>query len=369
MKFTCDKRELESAMRTAMRAVPSKSTMPILECVLIEADEKGITVTANSMDMGLVTHIDGTVHEFGQAAIEAKVLNEISGKLPSGDATIGIENDIAKIKAGRSKFEIPCRDADSFIRLPEVEAGVSVMVDQEQFRNAIQKSIFCISQNDKVPTMTGEKIEVNGNVMRFIALDGHRIAITEIMLDKDYGKAESIVPGRTLSELTKILKEGHLEIEFTQSHCIFDVDGTTLISRVIEGQYFDVSKMMRFEHSTALKVDACELLSCIGRASVVMRDGDKRPVVMEIFDGGLSIDASTQMGHVHEELAAEKTGEDLRIGFNDRFLGDAIGAASSYDDEIELQFESQKSPVAITRADAPYRYIVLPVNLPPKETT
>ena len=364
MIIKCDKSDLVTAIRTAMRAVPSKTTMPILECVLIEAKDSGITITANNTEMGIVTTLDGEVAESGISAIDAKLLNEISGKLSAGTVTISVNEDlVCTIKAGKSKFEIPCKDPDMFIRLPETENGLTIEVDQVEFRNAVQKSIFCTTQNESNAMMTGEHVEVDGNILRLTALDGHRVAITEVALERDYPYCETIIPATTLSEIAKILKVGYLWIEFSENHTVFTFGNTKMISRTIGGKYFNVKQMLRGDTPIVMKVDAGELLSCIDRASVVIDAQDKKPIVVTITDDLMQIDSNTAKGNVNEELPVEKNGDDIRIGFNCRFLAEAVSAAYSYDDELQMSFSSAKSPVYITKPDAYYKYIVLPVNI------
>ena len=363
MKIKCDSKDLAIAIGTAMRAVPAKTTIPAQECVLIEADGGSIFVTGNDMELGIRTVLEGEVIELGRVAVDAKLMNDIAKKLPVGDAVIS-SNEIftLNIKCGRSKFNISGRDPVDFSVLPETEKGTVVEISQAAFKDAVLNSIFCISPNDTNPIMTGEHIDTDGDVMRFTALDGHRIAITEIKLDRPFGKADAIIPGKTLSEVSKLLKDGYMQIEFTQNHVVFDIDGTRIVSRTIYGQYFKIDRFMSNDYTTKVTADAGELLSCIARASVVIDSAEKKPpVIISVTDGIISIDAKTAKGTTNEELEAEKIGEDIRLGMNNRFLIDALDRATSYDDEIEIRFTGPKTPVTITRDGASYRYIVLPV--------
>ena len=364
MKIKCDNLDLARAIGIAMRAVPSKANMQICESVLIEATNKGISVTANDMQMGIETCFDGDVKEVGAIAVDAKLLNDISRKLPRGDVEISASETLTvKIRCGRSKFEIPGQDAEVFPRLPEPEQESVVTVDQESFKNAILNTIFCVAQTDRNVIMTGEYIEVKDDVMRISALDGSRVATVKIHLAKEYGNIAAIVPAKTMSEVSKILRTGDMQVGFAKDHVIFSMENTTLVSRVIDGEYFNVDKILANDHKTIVKADAYELLSCIGRASVVVESSQKRPVIINISDEVMNIDVNTQRGATHEELAIQKDGADLLLGMNGQFLSDAIKAASFYDEEVEIRFINAKSPATIEKVDSDYRYIVLPVSI------
>lgn len=365
MKIKCDSKDLAIAIGTAMRAVPAKTTVPAQECVLIEADGDGIFVTANDTELGIRTVLEGEVIDRGRVAVDARLMNDISKKLPVGDATISAnEMYTVNINCGRSKLKIAGRDPSDFAVLPETDEGTVVEVPQILFRSAVQSSIFCIGADSNNPIMTGEHIEMDGDIMRFTALDGHRIAITEIKLDRDFGKVDTIIPGRSLSEVSKLLKDGFMHIKFTQNHVVFDIGDTRIVSRTIFGQYFNMSHILSADYNTRVIVNARELLACISRASVVIDSGEKKqPTIISISDGIINLDACSQRGTTHEEMEVEKYGEDIRIGLNGRFLSEAVGAASNYDDEIEIRFTGQKTPVTITRDGASYRYVVLPVNI------
>lgn len=365
MKIRCGNSDFSNAISIAMRAVPSKTTTPILECVLIEADDGGtITITSNSMEMGIVTMFDGVIDEPGSIAIEAKTLNDIAKKLPACEVTISADASlVAKIKSGKSKFEIPCREASEFPELPEVDKGVAADVTQADFKNAVLKSIFCTDPDNSNVMMTGEKIELDGDTLRLTAIDGHRVAMVNVQLDNDYGKFETVIPGKTLMEVSRMLKDGWFKIEVTQNHAIFTFDNTTLVSRVIYGKYFDISKILNVEPVIRVKTSSDDLASCINRASVVIRESDKRPIVMNITDGIVQLVAKTQFGNASEEISVEKEGPDLTIGFNARFLIDAVNAAAFYSDQIDIGFGNAKSPAIISDADSCFKYMVLPVNM------
>ena len=365
LKIICDSRDLVNAVNIALRAVPSNTSMEVLKCILITAESGGITITANDMEIGLVTTLNGTVQDIGQTLIEAKVLNEISKKLPSGDVTISVgENRVATIKSGRSKFEIPTRDPDEFTGLPNLESGQAATVEQEYFRDAVLGTIFCAEQkNDTNPLMGGVKVEVANEAMTFTALDGHRIGFREIPARGADG-ASTVLPARSLNEVSKILKDGEMTVEFTQNHVRFTIGETEVVSRNIFGNYFNTDNILKqYAPNTVIHVDTDELLACITRATVVIREGEKKPVVLDITDGRIGISARTTLGTVDEEIEIEKQGADIRIGMNPRFLIDALRQVGQYDEEAEIRLIGPKAPVLITKDDAAYKYVVLPVNM------
>ena len=366
MKFSVDNRELNDELNIVMRAVPSRSSMPILECILIEATNNGLYFTSNDSEFGIQTEVDADVHENGQVCVDAKLFSDIARKLPKGDVNVEVdEKDIVTIRCGKSKFNIPGKSAEQFVRLPDFEEGVAFTVLQSAFRNLVQKTIFCVGTNDNNPMMTGVYLELVDDKLKATALDGVRIATMEISLDAYYERQSAVIPGRILSDISKILnggKEDKVDIQFTKNHAIFKMSGeTTMVTRLIAGQYFDMHKMLNAESSIVMYASRDELLECLQRCNVMVRDGDKKPVVFDITDTSLNVSITTQLGQVTESLDIEKQGPDIRIGFNPRFLVDAVNATE--DGEVTIRLMSAKAPAFVQNEDAPYTYVVLPVQI------
>ncbi len=364
MKIICEKNELLKAVNTVMKAVPSKTTMPILECVLIDASSSEIKFTANDMELGIETKVNGTVQEKGTIALEAKLFSEIIRKLPDGEVTISTElNNSTRIVCEKAKFNIMGMNGDEFSYLPVVERDYCVSVSQFTLREAILQTIFSISANDSNKMMTGELFEIKNGRLVVISLDGHRISIRMNQLKEDYPDKKVIVPGKTLNELSKILNgdtDEMVDIYFTDNHILFEFEDTLVVSRLIEGNYFRVDQMLSNDYETKVTVNRQEFLDCIDRATLLIKEGDKQPIILNINDDCMEMKISSQVGTMDEMLDIELEGKEIKIGFNPRFLLDALRVID--DEMITIYFMNSKAPCFIRDEQHTYIYLVLPVN-------
>ena len=228
----------------------------------------------------------------------------------------------------------------------------------------IRQTIFSLDMNDNNKLMTGEMFEIGDHFLRLVALDGHRIAIRRIELAGNYTKRKEIVPGKTLSEISKILSdnlEDQMEISFSSSHALFEFGETSVYSRLIEGEYFHVDNMLGGEPQLKTVVSKGEFLSCLERAELLARDSDHRPIILEITDDNMDLTITSSMGRMEENIPVKKTGNDLRIGFNPGFLIDAVRVID--DEDLTLYLINQKAPCFIKNEDESYIYLILPVNI------
>ena len=240
MKLVCSKSNLLNGVQIVSKAVSNKTTMSILECIMIDATKGIITLTANDMDLGIETIIDGDIIEKGSIALDAKIFLEIVRKLPDSDITITTDSSYkTTITCEKSKFNIIGKSGEDFSYLPEVERDDSIVISQFTLKEVVRQTIFSISDNDNNKLMTGELFEINGNELKVVSLDGHRISIRKIELKEEYVSKKVVVPGKTLNEVSKILPGGAdsiVTISFTPKHIVFEFDNTTVVSRLIEGE-------------------------------------------------------------------------------------------------------------------------------------
>ena len=336
MKLICSKSNLLNGVQIVSRAVPNKTTMSILECILIDASNGIITLTANDMDMGIETVIEGDIVESGVIALDAKIFLEIVRKLP--DSFITIDTDASYktlITCEKAKFTIVGKSGEDFSYLPVVEKEESILLSQFTLKEMVRQTIFSISDNDNNKLMTGELFEINGDELKIVSSDGHRISIRKMQLREIYEHKKVIVPGKTLNEVSKILPGGadsDLTVYFTEKHVVFEFDNTVVVSRLIEGEYFSIDRMLSGDYETKVKVNKKELLSCIDRATLLTKEGDRKPIVINITDGGMELKIDSALGSMKEDIDIEKQGRDLMIGFNPKFLIDALRVI---DDEEE----------------------------------
>lgn len=364
MKITCTKNNLLKGVNTVMKAVPSKTTMPILECILIDASSGMIKFTANDMELGIETIVEGTIWEKGIVALEAKLFSEIIRKLPENDVIISSdEKNNTQIICEKAKFSIMGKEGEDFSYLPFVEKDYKITVSQFTLKEVIRQTIFSIAPNDSNKMMTGELFEIHENELRVVSLDGHRISIRKIELKSEYGDKKVIVPGKTLTEVSKILSGGTedmVDIYFTDNHIVFEFDQTVVVSRLIEGNYFRVNQMLSNDYETKVTINKKEFLDCIDRATLLVKEGDKRPIILNIAEGVMELKISSQIGSMDEVIDISLEGKDIKIGFNPKFLIDALRVID--DEMIDIYYMNPKAPCFIRDEEQSYIYLILPVN-------
>lgn len=364
MKLICKKSNLLNGVQIVSKAVPSKTTMQILECILIDATKGNITLTANDMELGIETIIEGDIIEQGIIAIDAKIFLEIIRKLPDNDVTIETDDNYQiMITCEKSKFNISGKSGEDFSYLPLIEKNEAVIVSQFTLKEVIRQTIFSISDNDNNKLMTGELFEIKENELKVVSLDGHRISIRKIELKNNYDSLKVVVPGKTLNEISKILTgeaDKDVSIYFTDKHILFEFNDTVVVSRLIEGEYFKIDQMLSSDYETKVRINKKEFLSCIDRATLLVKEGDKKPIIINITDTEIELKINSSIGSMNENIDIEKQGKDLMIGFNPKFLIDALKVID--EEEIDIYLVNPKAPCFIKDTKESYIYLILPVN-------
>ena len=364
MKLICSKTNLYNGVQIVSKAVSNKTTMSILECIMIDASKGIITLTANDMDLGIETIIEGEIVEKGVIALDAKIFLDIVRRLPDSDVTIETDSSYKTlITCERINYTIIGKSGEDFSYLPVVEKEDNIVISQFTLKEIVRQTIFSISDNDNNKLMTGELFEINGDELKVVSLDGHRISIRKIQLRESYSPKKVVVPGKTLNEVSKILPggaESDVRISFTAKHIVFEFDDTTVVSRLIEGEYFRIDQMLSSDYETKVKINKKELLNCIDRVTPLVKEGDKKPIIINILDGSMELKLNSVNGSMNEEIDIEKQGKDLMIGFNPKFLIDALRVID--DEDIELYMVNPKAPCFIKNPEESYIYLILPVN-------
>jgi len=364
MKFICAKSNLLAGLQVVSKAVPSKTTMSILECILVDCTEGQIKLTANDMELGIETIIEGDIIEKGLIALDAKIFLEIIRKLPDNDITVASDSNLkTTITCEKAKFNIIGKSGEDFSYLPQIERNDSVIVSQFTLKEVIRQTIFSIADNDNNRLMTGELFEINGEELKVVSLDGHRISIRKIALKNSYNPKKVVIPGKTLNEISKILSgdaDKDVSLFFTPKHVVFEFDQTTVVSRLIEGEYFRIDQMLSNDYETKVIINKKEFLSCIDRATLLVKEGDKKPIIINITDGSMELKINSTVGSMNEQIDIEKLGRDLMIGFNPKFLIDALRVID--DEQISVYLVNPKAPCFIRNDDNSYVYLILPVN-------
>ena len=364
MRITCIKSDLLKGVNISLRAVPVRTTMSILECILIDATENEIKLTSNDMELGIETRVNGDILERGKIALDAKFLAEILRKLPDSEVTIETDNNyVATITCEKFVFTIPGKDGDDFSYLPIVERDKSIVLSQFNLTEVIRQTIFSIGDTESNKIMTGELFEVEGDVLKVVSLDRYRVSIRNVKLSNTYDPIKVIVPGKTLNEISKILSgdaESEVVVYFADNHIVFEFDDTMVVSRLIEGEYFKISQMLSKDYETKIKVNKKEFLDTIDSATIFVKEGNKKPVIFDIADGTIKINIVSSIGKMNGEIDIEKEGKDVKIGFDPKFMIDALRVID--DEVITLYFINSKAPCTIRDEENSYLYLILPVN-------
>ena len=364
MKLICSKSNLLHGVNIVSKAVPTRTTMAILECILIDASANEIKLTANDMELGIETKIEGEIAERGVIALDAKIFSEIVRKLPDSDVTIETDASFkTTITCEKAKFNIVGKSGDDFSYIPYIERNEPIVMSQFTLKEVIRQTIFSIADNDNNKLMTGELFEIEENDLKVVSLDGHRISIRNIELKNNYSHKKVVVPGKTLQEVSKILPgsaEDEVSIFLTDNHIVFEFENTTVVSRLIEGEYFKIEQMLSSDYETKVKINKRELLDCIDRATLLVKEGDKKPIIMNITDGTMDLKINSFIGSMNEDIDIAKEGKDILIGFNPKFFIDALRVID--EEEVTLYMVNPKAPCFIKDDEGTFIYLILPVN-------
>ncbi len=364
MKLSFAKSHLLNGINIVLKAVPAKTTMSILECILIDATTGDIKLTGNDMELGIETKVEGSILERGKIAIEAKLFSEIVRKLP--DSEVLIESDDhynVSITCEKASFKIAGKSGDEFSYLPMIEKNGHISLSQFTLKEVIRQTIFSIAPGDTNKLMTGELFEVYENELKVTSLDGHRISIRKVTLKDSYPTQKVVVPGKTLIEVSKILSgdtDKDVIIFFGRNHILFEFDETLVVSRLIEGEYFRINQMLSGDYETKMTINKKDFLESIERSVLLIRENDKKPIILNLQNQILETNLTSMMGTMKEEILVHKQGKDIMIGFNPKFLIDALRVIE--DETVDIYMVNSKAPCFIRDEQQNYIYLILPVN-------
>lgn len=366
MKFSCEKALLQAAISTTSRAVSPKSSIPALEGILLEAGSD-LRLTGYNLETGIRTIVPADIREEGTLVLGARLFGEIVRKLPDDIVTFQSENYMVNIKCGMSEFNILGTDPEEFPELPTVEYQNSLILPQSRLKAMISQTLFAVSDNESRPIHTGSLFEVDSEGLTIVSVDGYRLALRHESIDKKEG-AETfsfVVPGAALSEVEKICSDVDEPASVTQGarHVMFKVGDTMLVSRRLEGEFLAYRQAIPHNNTIHVEGDTRALLSSIDRVSLIISDKLKGPLRC-VFDSNLlKISTKTAIGDAYDECPLSGDGGGLEIGFNNKYLMDALKAAPA--DKVRLELTTGVSPCVIlpTEGEENFLYMVLPVRL------
>lgn len=368
MKFSCEKAILQTAVTTAGRVVAPKSSIQALEGVLIEAERDGLSLSGYNLETGIVTNVPAEVKEDGAIVLSARLFGEILRRMPDDVVSIGTDGCSVHIQCGPTSFDIMGSSDEDFPELPRVEDGDSLTIAQGSLRAMIAQTGFAVSDNESRPIHTGALFEADGEELTMVAVDGYRLALRrEKLLGKDVpGRLSFVVPGAALNEVEKICADSDEPVVVTQGdrHVTFQIGETLLVARRLEGEFLNYRQTIPQNNAVALEADCADLQRSIDRASLIINDKLKSPLRCKFDDGVLSITSKTAIGSAFDTCPITGDGKGLEIGFNNRFLMDAVKAAPAQ--RVRLELNTATSPCLILPLEGEpdnFLYMVLPVRL------
>lgn len=369
MLFTVNVQTLLDGLNTVTRALAARPPKQILEGVLIEADDKSVTLTCSDGSLTIETHMDANVREEGRAVLPGKLFTELCRKLPGGEVTVKVgENHVASIKCMSFKSNLAGMNPMEYPEMAAVSAGVKVAIPQNQLREMISRVVFAIATDESRQILTGCLLEVAADEARMVALDGFRLAIQKVFapfaLPEGMDSLRAVIPGRVLSELSKILAEDDefctLLIDKTRMQATFG--DTTLSTVLLAGEYIDYRRILPPSFKSVATANRLEVQSAIDRASLMAREGKNNLIRMSITGEEMSITSNAELGDVLEVLGANLIGDPIEIAFNAKYITDVIRNIT--DDEICMHFNSNVSPCVVSPMEGDqYLYLILPVRV------
>jgi len=367
MKLTCEKLLLLAAILTASRAAATKSPVPLLEGLLLEAEENEIRVTGYDLKTGIVTTVPADVVEQGAVILSARLFCEIIRKMPGMYVTISVNsNHVANIICEASEFEILGTPASDYPELPLVDGDDTIEISEPLLKKMIAQTNFAVSDNEARPIHTGALFEIGGGMLTVVAVDGFRLALRrEPMEGYDDQNFSFVVPGTALSEVEKIVSDNDKKVAVTlgAKHILFSFGSTILISRRLEGEFLNYRNSIPQSSKYQLRVDKESLVETLERVALIITDNLKTPVRCLFGDGIVKVSCITNIGKSSDECAIVGDGEDLEIGFNDRYLRESLKAAPA--EEVMLELNNGITPCVISPVDgnSNFLYMILPVRL------
>ncbi len=368
MNIKCEKNILLNNINIVLKSVASRTTLPILECILLIADKEGFRLISNDLELGIETsNIEADILEKGMVALEAKIFSDIIRSMPDGDISITVdEKNVAVIKNGKTEFKILGQNGEEFPTLDKVEKEEKYSISSSLLKNMIKQTKFSVSTDESKPVLTGELIEIKEGNLNIVAIDGFRVSFRCTNISKDFKNAEVVVPAKALNEIIKILSDKEdsiVNLYFNDNHILFELDSCIIVSRLLEGEFLKYEQIFTEDYNTRIKLDRVNFLNSLERASLISKDNKKTPVKLEIKnDESLVITSNTEFGTSYEELSIDLEGEGLSIAFNPRYLIEALKAID--DEKILIQFMTSLSPCIIKGIDnSDYKYLILPLKI------
>lgn len=367
MKFSCQKSILTQAVTNVSRMIPSKSSIPALEGIKISAKGNEITLSGYDMEAGITTTIPAAIEQEGEIVLSARLFSDMIRKMAADEISIHVgERYLTEIKGGMSEFTIIGLPASDFPELPTIEEGTALRIPQGVLKSMIDQTDFAIAVTDSKPVHMGALFDMKDGVLSVVAVDGYRLAMRKEKVEETFAM-EFVVPGKVLSEISKMSQEDSEEVtQLTVSgqHIVFEIGNYSIISRLLEGEFLDYASSIPQGFTSEVTVNTRSLVESVERASLLISDRLRSPLrVLFSEDGEIQIECSTSLGKFYDETPCQITGESIEIGFNNKYLLDALRAADT--DEVRIELSGPLSPIKVLPPTGDdFLFLVLPVRLP-----
>lgn len=363
MKFTCSKHDLIEATSTVQKAVMAKATLPILEGIYIEAKDT-VKLVGNCFDLGIECSIQADVMETGSIVLNSRMFGDIVRRLPDSEVFIQVkDNFIVIIECNNAYFEIKGLSADGYPMLPEIEEDKKISISQSTLRELIRKTIYAISTDENRKILTGCLLEAINGDFNIVSLDGFRLAVSKAII-KEEVNFKAVIPGRNLNEIHKILEtsEEAVKITLSKNQALFEINHCKIISKLLDGEYMNYRIFIPEQFETVIEVNVKSLTESIERASLITNDDKRYPVKFVIDDDKMMITSSAEVGISKEEIEIVTNGNNMKIGFNPRYLLDSLKVIE--DERANISFSSSIGPSVIKPVEGDkFIFMVLPVRM------
>lgn len=364
MKLICETQKLSEICSNVQRAVSTKSSIPAIEGILLEAGENVLTLTGYDLEVGMITSMEARVEEAGSIILNAKILCDILRSLPSD--TVSIEADerlTCRIKSGDAEFTLIGIPAADYPELPSVESGFPIVLDSETLRDMIRKTIFATAENDVKVVHTGVRFEIGANQIRLVAVDGFRLAMRNEEIDYDGEEKIFVAPKKALNEVVKLTGgEETIALNVGKRFIVFEIGSYRIVSRLLEGEFLNYRAAISGKVTGTVRVNTRLLIQSIERTSLIITDRTKSPIRCVFDEDMIRISSTTALGTAHDRVPCKSEGEHMEIGFNNRYLLDALRVCDA--DEVLVKIGSPILPILIVPTEGDdFLFLVLPVRL------
>lgn len=369
MKIVCYKDKILKAINSVVKGVASKTTMPILEGILIQTNDNEIKLTTYDLEIGIEYIMECEVKEQGSTVVNAIMFSEIIRKLPDTEIYISInQNNLLEIECEGSLYKLATMNPDEFPELPKIEVENSIQLEQNVLKNMIRKTIFAVSTEENRPIFTGCLFEIENNKLNIVAVDGFRLALRSIYLTNKTNDFKAVIPGKTLNEVNKIISDSfdNIKIGVSKNQALFEMDNCKIVTRILDGEFLNYKTVIPTNWETRIRVNKINLQNSFERISLISSSSvekeKKYPVKVSVEIGKVTISCTNQTGDAKEEIFISTEGKDIEAGFNPKYFLDSLKAID--DEEIYIEFGTNISPCLIKSVENnDYTYMILPIRL------